>query len=124
MEKHHLSTIDKEVDELTDSACRRQLKDCKHALYFITSRLIRYSQNEEQIVTDPPEMAKKIIQKLNILNEFSREIAELIKLYDCGYVNDILGIVPTEQDNLRGWYQFFSDRNMQNLADRIEDQIK
>lgn len=112
MEKYNLDTIDKEVDELTDIACRRQLKEHKHALYFIISKLIRRLPFENEYKSIPPELAEKITQKLTILGEFSKKIAEIIDLYDCGYVKDILNKIPIKEDNLKSWDQYFKDRGI------------
>jgi hypothetical protein len=121
-----LNPIEKEVDSLTEQACRKWLKRYKQAVFLIKGKLYCKSEGIYKCFNNNGED----VENTNLLNakvkaktELSEEIAKIIEEYDVNYVGDVLG-TPSPRKNLESWKEYFEDRGLLNHAKEMDKLIE
>ena len=120
-----LESIEKEVDDLTEDACRKWLKRYKQAMFLIKGKLYCSHGGSYKCVCNGEEDVEKttlLNTKLEAKTELSREIAKIIEEYDVNYVGDVLG-TPSPRKNFESWKEYFEDRGLTVHARELDKLI-
>lgn len=114
-----LESIEREVDELSDDACRKWLKRYKQAMFLIRGKL--YNKNYGMV--ECFDENGKDVEKTNRINisieakaEISQEIAKIMEEYKVNYTGDILGTCNSAFENMEQWKEYFEDRKSEKIA--------
>lgn len=120
-----LDCIEKEVDGLTEQACRKWLKMYKQAMFLIHGKLYRENSGILQCFSDGEESIEttnRINTSIQAKVELSKDIAKVMDEYKI-YAKDVLGTFNSSTDNLKQWVEYFEDRNLLKHAEEIKKLI-